>query len=180
MAEPLFDVWLEGVPLPGFAAEDVTRELAALFKTEPARIEALFGVRSAIKRGVDAATARRYQLALAKAGATAEVVPVTAGAVVAGDEAGATPISLSLAEPGVILIEPPRVPTPEFDLTAYTLAEPGVTLVEPAPLPVPEFNLSGLTLLPLDAPVYTAPSPAPAREFDTSGLSLQAVGSGHE
>lgn len=180
MAEPLFEVWFEGVLLPGYAAEDVKRELAVIFKTDPARIDALFGTRSLIKREVDAATARRYQLALGKAGAAVEVVPITP---VASDTRADTPLerdALSLAEPGVTLVDEPAIPLPQFDLSAYTLAAPGVTLVEPAPVPVPEFDLAGLALLPLDAPVYTASPPPVLRSFETGGLSLMEMGPDHE
>jgi hypothetical protein len=180
MAEPLFDVWFEGVVLPGYAAEDVKRELALIFKAEPSRIEALFGARSAIKRNVDAATARRYQLVLAKAGAGVEVVPAAATTLDASEGSPTSPAALSLAEPGVTLIDAPAVPAPHFDLTAYSLAEPGVMLVDPVPTPEPEFDLSGLTLLPLDAPDYTAPTVREVREFETRGLSLMEISPSHE
>ncbi len=180
MAEPLFEVWFEGVLLPGYAANDVKRELAVIFKAEPARIDALFGTRSVIKRGVDAATARRYQLALAKAGAAVEVVPLTP---VAGDTREGPPIerdALSLAEPGVTLVDAPAIPAPQFDLSAFTLAEPGVTLMEPEPAPALEFDLTGLALLPLDAPDYVIPPVCLVREFETAGLSLIEIGPDHE
>lgn len=180
MSEPLFDVWFEGAMLPGYAVEDVKRELELIFKAEPSRIEALFAARSAIKRGVDAATARRYQLVLAKAGAAVEVVPVAAMAGGAGEGALPSAAALSLAEPGVTLIDVPAVRAPYFDLAAYSLAEPGVTLVEPVPTPEPEFDLSGFTLLPLDAPDYTAPTVREVREFETRGLSLMEIAPDHE
>ncbi len=180
MAEPLFEVWFEGVLLPGYAAEDVKRELAVIFKTDPARIDALFGSRSLIKRGVDAATARRYQLALGKAGAAAEVVPIPPLASTAPEVSSVEPAALSLAEPGVTLVDAPAIPSPQFDLSAYTMAEPGVTLVEPVTAPAPEFDLADLALLPLDAPDYTAPPPHVVRSFETGGLSLMEIGPDHE
>lgn len=181
MAESLFDIAFSGQLMPGADPAQVKTNLVALFKADDARIEALLSVRTLIKKGVDESTARNYQRVLAKAGAQVEIVPTLAAASCAHPGTAATtatakpvapaPAPLTVAEPGVMLVEPLPVTVREFDLSGMSLAEVGVTLVEPSIPHVRQFDLSGLQLAPPGTILDEQPPPAPAN-IDTSELSL--------
>ncbi len=174
MAEPLFDIAFSGQLMPGADPAAVKLKLAALFKADAARIDALFTTRTFIKKGVDESTARNYQAALAKAGAQVEMVPQTQPDTLPVAEkpvANAPTPAMTIAEPGVLLTEARVVTAPTFDLSALSLAEVGVTLVEPQRQPVPEFDLSGLQLAPPGTLLDDSAPPPPA-SIDTGTLSL--------
>lgn len=224
MSETLFDVVFHGELMPGADPATVRANLARLFKADAAKIDALFGARTVIKKSLDAATARNYEAALAKAGArveltptgpavappaaaaavapaaaprpvepqrpngslatgrTASVAPATAAAGVLDARAPApaalrptpvAPVDVTLAEPGVVLVEAVRVAPPEFDLAGLTVAEVGALLVEPVPAVPPAYDLSTLSLDPPGAVLDVTPPPPPAR-IDTSALSLES------
>lgn len=161
----IFDVVFQGQLVSGADPAQVRANLAKFFKADTARIEALFsGQPTVIKKAVDEATGHNYQAALAKVGAVVTLVAV------AGEVVPAVPTNLSspptpaapapvafavpsappmtIAEPGVLLVEPTVFAAANFDTTALTLAEVGVTLVEPAVVVPPQFDLSELKLDP--------------------------------
>jgi hypothetical protein len=176
MAAALFDVVFQGRLVAGADPAQVRANLGKLFKLDAARIEALFATPSTVvKKGVDEATARNYQAALAKAGAAVSITAVPGVAAEPTAKPSAAPsetsVPMTIAEPGVLLVEPTTVTPANFDTAGLTLAEVGVTLVEPTTIAPPAFDLSGLTL---DPPGTTLvdPIPVPPAKFDTSGLSL--------
>ena len=172
MAEPLFDIAFSGQLVPGADPAQVKVKLAALFKADAARIEALFTTRTFIKKGVDESTARNYQAALAKAGAQVEMVSLNAPTAPTVMEQPVAPApAMTIAEPGVLLTEPLVVAVPEFDLSGLSLAEVGATLVEPQVLTVPQFDLSGLQLAP-PGTILDDSAPPPPASIDTGALSL--------
>ncbi len=168
MAEPRFDIAFSGQLAPGADPAVVKTKLAALFKADAARIEALFTTRTFIKKDVDESTARNYQAALANAGAQVELVPVISPAA---PKPGVPAAEFTLAAPGVLLTEPQAVAVPVFDLSALSLAAVGVTLVEPELPTAPQFDLSGLQLAPPGTLLDESEAPPPAN-IDTSALSL--------
>lgn len=182
MAEPLFDVVFQGRIGAGRDPAEVRVNLAQLFKTDAARIEGLFGGhRVVLKKGVDAAAGRNYQAALTKAGAETELAsqqppasePVTAPRSVAESSVRPPPIAppLTIAEPGVLLVEPVVVRAREFDTANLSLAEVGVALVDPVVIPPPKFDLSHLNLAP-PGTLLTEPAPVVAAKIDTGTLAL--------
>ena len=81
------------------------------------------------------------------------------------------PLDTSMAEPGVILVEPEHVEAPNIDTAHLDMAEVGVTLVEYQHVDEPEFDLSAFTL---DAPGTTLVEPEKITppDYDLSELSL--------
>ncbi len=70
MAE-LFEIVFSGELQPGFARDDVARNLTALFKAGPAQVERMFSGRPVVLRNrLDRETAQRYEAVLKKYGAT--------------------------------------------------------------------------------------------------------------
>ncbi|MBI2800077.1 MAG: hypothetical protein HYX63_07280 [Gammaproteobacteria bacterium] len=181
MAEPLFDVVFQGRIGAGRDPAEVRANLAQLFKIDAARIEGLFGGhRVVLKKGVDAAAGRNYQAALAKAGAETELAPqqplapepVTAPRSVA-EPSRPPPVAppLTIAAPGVLLVEPVVVRAREFDTANLSLAEVGVALVEPPVITPPKFDLSHLNLAP-PGTLLTEPALVVPAKIDTGTLAL--------
>ncbi len=74
MDDARIDVYFRGEIAPGHSLAAVRQSLKTLFKTDDARIDALFSGRPvAIRRNLDADTARRYQQTLGQAGALVEL-----------------------------------------------------------------------------------------------------------
>ncbi len=77
MSNQQFDVFFRGDIAPGQAVSEVKERLAGLFKLEAAQVEQLFSGRpTAIRRNLDEAGAKKYEQALLKIGALAELRPV--------------------------------------------------------------------------------------------------------
>ncbi|MCH9672265.1 MAG: hypothetical protein K0U93_12525 [Gammaproteobacteria bacterium] len=159
MAEQYFAVVFDGQTAAGADPTQVRENLAKLFKTEPARIEPMFsGNRAVIKTGLNEATARSYQTALAKAGAMTEVVAVA-------PKGGNGPPSPSPSPSQT------ASPTP-----AEPQAAPAVT--EPAPVETP--SAAAPVLAARDAPARLAPDangnlppPPVAPDFDVAEPGAQ-------
>jgi hypothetical protein len=180
MADPSFDVVFAGQILEGVDPQRVRANVAKLFDIDAARVEKLFsGQRIVIKKDVGAAAAQKYQAVMAKAGAVVEIVEKgapreSAVHTVASPSPAPPPAGsqdLSMAEPGVLLVEPDRVEAPAIDTSHLQLAEVGATLTESEPIPEPQFDLSGMELAP-PGTLLIESKPAKPAEFDTSGLAL--------
>lgn len=141
--------------------EQVKDNLTQLFRQPRERIDALFGGKAVtVKKGVDEATARRFEAAFRKAGAVCELQPAAGAADSAGDRerAGGTP---------------GRAVDPAAGATGAA-GDPNRTIV---PLAVPD-DLGGLALDDSGAPLAPPTERAPP-DIDTSGLELgDAAGDG--
>lgn len=193
MADGEFHVVFHGELTGELPADAVKRNLAGLFRLSEERVEALFSGRPVvIKRGVDQATARKFESALRKAGAACELRPAgdrgrsgspsgaaetpAAGTAGAGDPGagtsaerpqGATGSTVTAGDPHGTVIDM-AVPA---DVGALALDDSDTPL-QPPPRPAPPaIDTSGLALATDDQPLSEKPR-APAPEIDTSGLSL--------
>jgi hypothetical protein len=191
MAEQRFAVVFKGKIVAGADPAVVRENLARLFKINPAKVEAMFsGKPVLIKKDLDRAKAETYELALSKAGAIVELMATPAAAAAApaetpsaahaSDNAAQSPTppppppkapDLTIAEPGVTLVEHEPVPPAEFDTSQFDLAEVGATLTEAKTVTPPEFDTSGMTLDPPGTDL-AEPRKVPRADFDTSALSL--------
>ncbi len=140
----LFDIVLTGQLRPGHDPLTVQAALARLFKISLVQSEALLGVRTLVKKGVTEASAEQYQKALEALGAEVERVKVPPTPEVAPSDTG-----LTLAPPGVMLIESIDVIPPVFDLSQLSLAPPGALLDERVPPPPCFIDTSALSLVDL-------------------------------
>jgi len=76
-----YEIVFSGELVAGFDGQQVRVNLCQLFKTDAARIEALFfRQRTVIKKGLDQTSAEKYRAALQRAGALIEVVNTEAAA----------------------------------------------------------------------------------------------------
>lgn len=201
MSEARYDIYFRGDLLEGFYADFVKADMAQLFKTDPARLEAFFsGKPQPVKLKVDRPTAAKYKAALEKIGAKPIIVPmgeaIPTGAARSEGSAstsqqpssGARSVTQPETESGgtsdwTVLpagsdigehrdIQPVAV-----DITGLSLAQAGATLVEHPERPSPvQVDISGLSL---DAPgvtlVENPERPTPV-QVDLSGLSLDEPG----
>ncbi len=175
MAENTFAVAFDGAIADGADAARVKASVARLFKVEPAKVEPLFsGKRVYIKKNIDRATALKYQAALQQAGALCEVVDLASPASEGPSQAPA-PSGMTLAEPGVVLIEPERVEAPDIDVSALTMAETGVTLVEPERVEPPAIDTRDLSLAEAGATLGESEA-VQALEVDLRGITLAEPG----
>jgi hypothetical protein len=165
MSQNTFEVVFSGKLVEGAAPQKVKANVAALFKVEVAKVERLFsGATVSIKKGVDEVTAKKYQLALYKAGAITRVVNRAAAA--------AAP-KAAVAKPAAAPQKPAAARKPAA--TAQSAANVGLqkSLVKPAPAGVGELAGAGI-----DAPgtVLVEHQDIPRPEIDTSGLQIDLPG----
>jgi hypothetical protein len=121
MSATEFDIIFRGDIVMGHSLADVKLKLQQLFKTDAAKVDALFTGRPVpLKRNLDEATAQKYRDVLLKAGALVEVV--TAG------KFAATPAPVKPAPR-------PASPSPQKALV-WTLAPVGTNLVDAVYRPV--------------------------------------------
>ena len=173
MSDELFSVVFKGEVAAGQDPETVKARLAQLFKIDPAKAAALFNPKGVpIKKRLDEATAKKYALALQKAGAVAHVVPEQPltpprEAPPTNESTGTLPLDtqlmqrpdvpsdaapvpqapdLTVAEPGALLVEHEPTPEPQIDTADLTIAEPGVILGEQREVAEPDIDISGLSV----------------------------------
>ncbi|MGE3775282.1 MAG: hypothetical protein AB7I32_20330 [Gammaproteobacteria bacterium] len=86
---------------------------------------------------------------------------------------GAPPVApdYSVAEPGVVLVEPVIVAPPAIDTRHLSVAAVGETLVEPTVVTAPAYDLSALSLDP-PGTILSEAEPVAAAQYDLSKLSL--------
>ena len=105
MSDTPYAVIFQGRTVEGADPDQVRANMAKLFNADAARIEKMFsGQKVVIKKGLDAAGAKKYRAALTKAGAAVEIIDLekktAAKAAPAKDEAAeATPPPESAAAP---------------------------------------------------------------------------------
>ncbi len=185
MSEPTHQIVFRGKILSGYTREEVRARLAALFRTDERRIDALLDApKTVLKTGLSKDAAARYQEALRQAGIMVAVIAEGASPLATPAPPTAPPSEephpaalaavrdgLTLAPPGERLLPAIKPALLEIDTSALSLAEPGALLAqhqEPAPLAL---SLDHLSLATDDGPVDARPRPQP-REIDTSALSL--------
>lgn len=157
MSQNTFEVVFSGKLVEGAALEQVKARVAAMFKVEVAKVERLFsGATVSIKKGIDEATAKKYQMALHKAGAVCQVVNRAAAAVAQAPVArpvaakpAASPDATktsSAAELGLQKTVVKEAPAGLGELDGADLDAPGTTLVEHQEIPEPQIDTAGLSL----------------------------------
>ena len=195
MNEPRYDIYFRGDLLDGFYADFVKADMAQLFKTDPARLEAFFsGTPQPVKLKVDKPTAVKYKAALEKIGAKPIIVPMGKAPPAAttpepqpetGQPGQAEPAASAPARErdwtilpaGSDIGEHRDVQPASVDTSGLSIAQAGATLVEHPERPTPvQVDISGLSL---DEPgvtlVENPARPAPV-QVDISALSLDEPG----
>lgn len=125
MSTPEFDIVFRGDIVIGHALTDVKLRLQQLFKTDAAKVDALFTGRPVpLKRNLDEATAQKYREVLLKSGALVEIVP-----------AGKFTTQATPAPAKPTISATSQTPAPQ-KAAVWTLAPVGTRLVDAAYRPV--------------------------------------------
>lgn len=213
MSGNTFAVVFSGRIAEGASVTQVKSNVAKLFKVEVTKVERLFsGARVALKKGLDETTAKKYQMALAKAGALCEVVNVAAMAKKAPSPAvaakpqkparAASPAprpaqqgsvgltksvvkrapsslgslaSVTLDQPGTVLVEHQEVTPLQVDLGGLSMDAPGATLSQHEEVAPPAVDTSALSVAEPGADLGKAETVAPL-QVDIRGLSMDEPG----
>lgn len=197
MSEAGYDVVFSGQLVEGAALDQVKANVAKLFKVEVARIERLFGGSPVvIKKGVDEATAKKYLIAMKKAGAVCEARDLSAQPAAAAEEpkpapaatpesrqapqppvsgAGKSEAELAAGEGGETRYVIKQPPADLGELASAGVEEAGAVLVEHRDVPPPEVDTSGLSM---DEPGATLVEheETPPPQVDTGDLSMDEPG----
>jgi hypothetical protein len=190
MSEPTYQIVFRGKILSGFDRDQVRNNLAGLFRTDPARIDAILDApKTVLKSGIGKEAATRYQEVLRGAGimvavmaeaseASAPVAAPAPASAPAAPPAPAAPASsapaadgLTLAPVGTQLLPPQAKVQREFDLSAMSLAPVGAVIGDQTRPSARQFDLSALSLATDTGPIDPTQKAKPAN-IDTSALTL--------
>lgn len=193
MSERRYDVLFSGKLVEGAALDKVKANVAKLFKVEVAKVEGLFSGRPvAIKKGVNEQVAKKYLIAMKKAGAICQAraaapakakaapaagKPTTVQKPVARQQAarnqGGTGQAAADAGEAKYVIKQP--PAGLGELSEASVDEPGTVLVKHQDVPPPQVDTSGLSM---DEPGATLVEheETPPPQVDTSDLSMDEPG----
>lgn len=192
MSQKTFEVVFSGKLVEGAVLEQVKANVAAMFKVEVAKVERLFsGATVSIKKGLDEATAKKYLMALSRAGAVCQVVnraavaekpassaPSSANAAAKAappPKAAAAKSSVTSVELGLQKSVVKESPQGVGELGAASIDDPGTILVEHQDIPVPEIDTHDLSL---DQPgvALSEHEEVVAPQVDVSAFSMSEVG----
>jgi len=167
MSDKTFAVVFSGKVVEGVSVDRVKGNVAKLFKVEVAKIDRLFsGARVVIKKGLDEATAKKYRMALAKAGALCDVVNAAAKSrsatpaakrPVAAAQAARAPAARPAARQqnapesgksnaGLIKYVVKEAPGGLGEFANVRLDAPGTELVQHQEVAPPKVDVSGLSM----------------------------------
>lgn len=190
MSNENFEVIFAGQIVPGAEPEQVKSRVAAIFKTDVAKIAHLFsGNPVVIKKGIDQQMAQKYQAAMKSAGAICEVrdssgSPATAPAPAAVPRPVAEkPAAAPAPKPARKIVSsnaPPAPQTAPLSITADKIADMKVGIApvgsdlnqarQKVSVDIPD--ISGLSIAPAGSLLTTQKKVTPPPPPDTSGLSI--------
>lgn len=143
MDTPQFDIYLTGRLGPGLTEAAAAERLAQLFRSTPqAMANLVTGKPQLLKRGVDEATATKFQEALQRAGLEVAIRPATA---TANAPQSASPVAAPVASSAV----PPVAPSVATNPSGLSLAPVGADVLaatERKPVAVANIDTSHISL----------------------------------
>lgn len=189
MSGNTFGVIFSGKIVEGASVDQVKQNVAKLFKVEVAKIERLFiGKPVVIKKGLNEEAAKKYQLALRKAGAicavadaakskgsaTKQQAPAAKPAASPQPRAAAT-AATSAESGGLTKYVVKQAPQSLGELGTANVDEPGVVIVQHQDVPPPQIDTSDLSM---DQPGATLVEHQEVAEpaVDISGISMAEPG----
>ncbi len=193
MSDDLFDVVFFGILQPGKDKEAVMQNMAALFKTDAAKLAPYFaGGRKVIKGKLNAAAAEKYKTALENVGLSIKIEPCTTSAEDSQTvkpqtaakpqaEAKIDTSGITLAPAGTDVIENPVEVTPRKidDISDISMAEAGADVIENPVEVAPQQidDISDLSMAEAGVDVLDHPTEVVAQKIaDISDISLAEPG----
>jgi len=169
MSEELFDVVFFGILQAGKDKETVMQNMAALFKTDAAKLAPYFaGGRKVIKAKINTAAAEKYKTALENVGLSIKLEPCTMtdqAPAASTREANTTEQTEANAN---------------IDTSEFSVAPVGSdVLTQPVAIPAQKIeDISDISMAETGADIIQHPTPTQAQKIeDTSNLSMAEVGS---
>jgi hypothetical protein len=183
MSKGTFAIVFAGQLVEGFSVEQVQVNFAKLFKVKPSSIAPMFsGKPVAIKKGLDEATAKKYQQVMSKAGALVRAVDLATlakkqapAAQIAATQEPSAVQELTLAEPGVQIVPPEKFEALKIDTAHFDMAAAGATLIEARVFVPLDVDISALSMAEPGAQIVQ-PEVIEALEVDTAQLSMAEPG----
>jgi hypothetical protein len=190
MAEGNYQVVFSGRIIDGAELDMVKRNVARVFNLDAERVEKLFcGRRLILKKQIDQVTAEKYQSTMQRAGAVCEIVDTTqaqptseavtataaASNTLSEAEQGKVDAGVSLAEPGVPLVEHEAVPEANIDTAGMDMAEVGIQLVEHEAVPEANIDTAGMDMAEVGIQLVEHEA-VPEAVIDTAGMDVAEVG----
>ena len=197
MSDELYEVSLSGRIAAGESLDEVKARVAKMFNASESKLELLFsGSRVVIKKNIDLPTATKYQDALKRAGAVADVNLMSTAAAVSANtqphpEIPPTPPKPAVAETAPVAREPrlkgesesevaPPPNTDPLGISAAQIEDLSVTVApagsvildKPKEIPEPQFDLSEFAVAPVGSVLSTPKKEADPPPPDITGLSL--------
>lgn len=201
-----YQIIVNGSLMEGAGAEQTQAKIAQLFKTTVDKVAPMFsGQKIAIKKDLDADTAKKYRAAIMQAGLRAGIAPME-GSVPAtaptaptdseqsaeddkaapnsqaenkqeapGIKANPQAIDADLAPVGSIVDDSPPAETPNIDTSAYDMDQLGVIMDNRPPPPAPDIDTSQFNVAEVGVTMDETP-PIPEPEIDTSQFNVAEVG----
>ncbi len=187
MSEQLFDVVFFGILQAGKEKELVMQNMAALFKTDAAKLTTYFaGGRKVIKANVKSSTAKKYQAALENIGLVVKIEASTAEPEQTADQKQAAEeqidtSGISVAPVGANIIENPQqvISQKIDDISSISMAETGADVIEnPQPAtPQKIKDTSDMSMAEAGSDVLQNVVEVVAQEIDDiSNMSMAEVG----
>jgi len=174
MSEKKYQVIVDGTLVEGVQRDTAKQNIATLFKVDLNKVEPMFsGKPVAIKKGLDAESAKKYMLALKKAGLVSK-------GVVMGQPSAPAPnpnkaLDATLAAVGAELDDTPPPSEPIIDTSSYAMGEAGETLVEAIPIPEPAIDISQYQVNDVGQTLDESAPPIEP-DIDISAISMAAAG----
>ncbi|MFT5548472.1 MAG: hypothetical protein ACI9CO_000387 [Candidatus Azotimanducaceae bacterium] len=172
MSDELFEVAFSGQVSDIAELDNVKARVGKIFNTDAAKVVQLFsGKRVVIKKNIDRLTAEKYQHALTKAGAIAEVkLMVVEGSVDTATQPVMTKVALQPNQHTTLKIDQSSALSPEeADLLPPQINPLGITGDQ-----IPDLVA---TIAPLGSAMQSPSAAVIAPRYDLSGLDVAPVGS---
>jgi len=184
MSDELFEVAFSGQIRDGADLNEVKARVGKMFNADAAKLDQLFsGKRIIIKKNIDSVTAKKYETALARAGAMCDLQPVgsdsAASSAAVAATAAASKSDGAYASTGSTEVAPP----PQVDPLGITGDQIGDLSATIAPVgselqdsyqqsEEPVIDISGIDIAPVGSELSTADKKDDPPPPDTSGISM--------
>ena len=174
MSDELFDVVFFGILQPGKDKAAVMQNMAALFKTDAAKLAPYFaGGRKVIKGKINAAAAEKYKAALENVGLSITIEPCQSTPAPQGDADAKNSESAPAAS------QPEQSSDSNIDTGGMSVAPVGADVIEnPVEVPAQKIeDISGITMAEAGTDVLDHHEEVVAQKIDDiSGISLAETG----
>ena len=169
MNEVLFDIVFKGRFVNSIEKDKAVENFSKLFKLPFDKAEKFFdGKPRTLKKSLNMEKASHFRAALKKAGIRVSLDKI--------EDTTPQNEELTLAEPGVVIVNKPFTSPKVFDVKQFSLDAVGATLVTYTPVESKKFDLSHFQIDEVGS-IMADKQIIPEPEFDLSDLTMDEVGS---